>query len=82
MDGIRKSISRAEFVRFMKSSYNFSKSLFEQGKTGTLKVSQCKLEGHLRNAYSSHAKDEHLPEMEGLVCLAKPGFPVDTFDLK
>ena len=93
MQELRKRIqtlSKAEYERkkrrekrrrrenFLKNPFGFTKSLFEQSKSGTLKASQEELEEHLRKTYSDPRQDDPLPEVDGLI---RPDAPLQEFDL-
>jgi len=97
MDDLRKkiqAISRAEYERkkrqekrqkrekFLKDPYGFTKSLFEQSRSGSLNVPQDVLEGHLKNTYSDQDRERPLPEMAGLVQPPEPEHQFDMSDLK
>jgi hypothetical protein len=96
-DQLRKkmaSLRRAEYQRkkrkererqrkaFFKSPYQFTKGLFEQGKSGELSVSQEVLEEHLTNTYSDANAGTPMPDIAGMMKPTRPGSAFDTSEPK
>ena len=73
----KKSLQRKSQQKFFKDPFGFSKTLFEQPRSGTLEANQEDLEDHLRKTYANGSKAPLL-EMPGLVWPTRPGIRFNT----
>ena len=73
---------RKERMAFLGNPYGFARKLFEEGKSGVLKVEREAVESHLKRTYSDPLREEPLPHMSGLKQPTSPGFPLEMGDIK
>ncbi|GFO30698.1 reverse transcriptase [Plakobranchus ocellatus] len=84
------ALSRAESVRkkrsqkrknqehFIRDPFQFARQLFQQPKSGTLRVDREEFETHLKKTYSNPTREIPLEEITGLVWPAAPGIKFDS----
>ena len=64
---------------FYRNPSGFTKSLFQQAKSGRLAASKEEVEAHLQAVYSDPRKEEPLDPIEGITCPSEPG---EEFNMK
>ncbi|GFN80227.1 polyprotein [Plakobranchus ocellatus] len=75
----KRGQKRKNQEHFIRDRFQFASHLFQQPKSGTLKVDRKELETHLKKTYSDPTREEPLEETTGLVWPAAPGINFDSW---